>query len=158
MAGVSRAPGLAPSEALRKATHIGMGCIAFSLRFLGPFWSAALAGVALLNNLFVLHRIGGKRMWRDAEHQAGGATGIVLYPLAVLLLILAFYRRLEVAAAAWGILAFGDGMATVVGMAFGRRKLPWNPAQELGGQRRLRGVRHARGRGSAGLDGARAPL
>jgi uncharacterized protein (TIGR00297 family) len=127
------APRLAGSEALRKATHVGMGFIAFSLRFLGPFWSAALAGVALLNNLFVLHRIGGKRMWRDAEHQAGGAAGIVLYPLTVLLLILIFYRRLEVAAAAWGILAFGDGMATVFGMAFGRRKLPWNPAKSWAG-------------------------
>src|SRR6185369_10783424 len=27
----------------------------------------------------------------------------------------------------WGILAFGDGMASVAGMALGRRKLPWNP-------------------------------
>lgn len=127
------APRLAPGEALRKVTHVGMGFIAFSLRFLGPFWSAVLAGAALLNNVFVLHRIGGKRMWRDAEHQAGGAVGIVLYPLTVLLLILLFYRRLEVAAAAWGILAFGDGMATVFGMAFGRRKLPWNPAKSWAG-------------------------
>jgi uncharacterized protein (TIGR00297 family) len=132
-AGHASAPGLAPSEALRKATHVGMGFIAFSLRFLGPFWSAVLAAAALLNNLFLLHRIGGKRMWRDAEHQAGGAAGIVLYPLTVLLLILLFYRRLEVAAAAWGILAFGDGMATVFGMAFGRRKLPWNPAKSWAG-------------------------
>ncbi len=127
------APGLAGAEILRKATHVGMGLIAFALRFLGPFWSAALAAVALLNNAFLLHRIGGRRMWRDAEHQAGGATGIVLYPLTVLLLILLFYRRLEVAAAAWGILAFGDGMATVAGMSLGRRKLPWNPAKSWAG-------------------------
>jgi uncharacterized protein (TIGR00297 family) len=120
-------------EVLRKATHIGMGVLAFSLRYLGPFWSAVLAAAALLNNLFLLHRIGGKRMWRDAEHQAGGSVGIVLYPLAVLLLILIFYRRLEVAAAAWGLLAFGDGMATVCGMALGRRKLPWNPAKSWAG-------------------------
>jgi uncharacterized protein (TIGR00297 family) len=123
------APGLEAREALRKATHVGMGLIAFSLRWLGPGWSAVLAGVALLNNLFVLHRIGGRRMWRDAELEAGGSAGIVLYPLTVLLLILVFFRRLEVAAAAWGILAFGDGMATVCGMSFGRRKLPWNPAK-----------------------------
>ncbi|HEY4562420.1 MAG TPA: DUF92 domain-containing protein, partial [Thermoanaerobaculia bacterium] len=44
-----------------------------------------------------------------------------------LLLILVFYRRLEVAAAAWGILAFGDGMASIAGIQFGRRRLPWNP-------------------------------
>jgi uncharacterized protein (TIGR00297 family) len=132
-AGAPGLAGLARNEVLRKATHIGMGLIAFSLRFLGPFWSALLAAAALLNNLFVLHRIGGKRLWRDAEHQAGGALGIVLYPLTVLLLILVFYRRLEVAAAAWGILAFGDGMATVFGMTWGRRKLPWNPAKSWAG-------------------------
>jgi uncharacterized protein (TIGR00297 family) len=118
---------LTRGELLRKATHMGVGLIAFSLRFLGPFWGAVLAAVALCMNLFLLPRIGGRRLWREAEHAAGSSLGIVLYPLAVLLLILIFYRRLEVAAAAWGILAFGDGMASVVGMAMGRRKLPWNP-------------------------------
>jgi uncharacterized protein (TIGR00297 family) len=121
--------GLRGSELLRKATHVGMGLIAFALRPLGPLWAALLALVALLFNLFLLHRIGGRRMWRDHEHAAGGSVGIVLYPLSVLVLILVFHRRLEVAAAAWGILAFGDGLATVFGMAFGRRKLPWNPAK-----------------------------
>ncbi|HVT59059.1 MAG TPA: DUF92 domain-containing protein [Thermoanaerobaculia bacterium] len=119
--------GLRGSEGLRKATHVGMGFIAFALRPLGPFWSAVLAALALLFNLMLLPRIGGRRMWRQAELAAGGAAGIVLYPLAVLLLILIFHRRLEVAAAAWGILAFGDGLATVFGIACGRRELPWNP-------------------------------
>jgi uncharacterized protein (TIGR00297 family) len=57
----------------------------------------------------------------------------VLYPVTVLLLILVFWRRLEVAAAAWGILAFGDGMASVVGMGLGERKLPWNPRKSWAG-------------------------
>jgi uncharacterized protein (TIGR00297 family) len=118
--------GLSLNEGLRKATHIGMGCIAFALRPLGPAWSVALAATALLFNFLILHRIGGRRMWREAEHAAGGSTGIVLYPLTVLLLILVFYCRLEVAAAAWGILAFGDGLATVFGITWGRKRLPWN--------------------------------
>jgi uncharacterized protein (TIGR00297 family) len=118
---------LTRGELLRKVTHMGVGLIAFSLRFLGPLWGAVLAAAALCMNLFLLPRIGGRRMWREAEHTAGSSLGIVLYPLAVLLLILIFFRRLEVAAAAWGILAFGDGMASVTGMALGRRKLPWNP-------------------------------
>ena len=37
----------------------------------------------------------------------------------LLLLILFFWPRLEVAAGAWGILAFGDGMASVAGMTLG---------------------------------------
>jgi uncharacterized protein (TIGR00297 family) len=118
---------LTRGELARKVVHMGVGLIAFSLHYLGPWWSAFLAACALASNLFLLPRIGGRRLWRDAEHAAGSSLGIILYPLAVLLLILAFHQRLEVAAAAWGILAFGDGMASIVGMTLGRRKLPWNP-------------------------------
>ncbi len=88
---------------------------------------------ALVSNVFVLPRVGGRKLWRDAEHQSGASIGIILYPLAVLLLILAFYQRLEVAAAAWGILAFGDGMASLVGMSIGRHKLSWNPRKSWEG-------------------------
>lgn len=118
---------LTRGELLRKTVHMSVGLIAFSLRFLGPFWAAILAAGALANNLFLLNRIGGRHLWREHEHKAGVSIGIILYPLAVLLLILIFWQRLEVAAATWGILAFGDGMASVMGMALGRRKLPWNP-------------------------------
>ncbi|HXO20073.1 MAG TPA: DUF92 domain-containing protein [Thermoanaerobaculia bacterium] len=120
-------------ELLRKVTHMGVGLIALSLRFLGPAWAAVLAAAALAMNLFVLPRLGGRRMWRDHELQAGTSAGIVLYPLAVLILVLVFWRRLEIAAATWGILAFGDGMASIVGMTLGRAKLPWNPRKSWAG-------------------------
>jgi uncharacterized protein (TIGR00297 family) len=120
-------PALPRGELLRKVTHMGVGAIAFSLRFLGPAWAAVLAAVALASNIFVLPRVGGKKLWRLEEVERGGSLGIVLYPLTVLLLILIFWRRLEVAAATWGILAFGDGMASIAGMTLGRTKLPWNP-------------------------------
>lgn len=124
---------LSRSEALRKLVHLGVGAIAFSLRFLGPFWAALLGLSALLFNLLLLPRIGGRKLWREHEHAAGGALGIVLYPLTVLLLILIYYRRLEIAAATWGILAFGDGMASLVGSSIGTRKLPWNPRKSWAG-------------------------
>lgn len=118
---------LTRGELARKLVHMGVGLIAFALRFLGPIWSAVLAAGALAFNLFLLPRIGGRRLWRERELASGSSIGIILYPLCVLLLILIFGQvRLEVAAAAWGILAFGDGMASVAGMALGRRKLPWN--------------------------------
>jgi uncharacterized protein (TIGR00297 family) len=124
---------LTRGELARKVVHMGVGLIAFALHYLGPWWSAVLAACALASNLFLLPRIGGRRLWRDAEHAAGSSLGIILYPLAVLLLILAFHQRLEVAAAAWGILAFGDGMASIVGMTLGRRKLSWNPRKSWAG-------------------------
>lgn len=118
---------LTGNELLRKVTHMSMGLFAFAVGWLGPLWSAVLAATALAFNLFLFPRIGGRRLYRDHEHAAGSSLGIVLYPLAVLILILVFFKRLEVAAATWGILAFGDGMASVAGMTLGRRKLPWNP-------------------------------
>ncbi|HEY0514456.1 MAG TPA: TIGR00297 family protein [Thermoanaerobaculia bacterium] len=124
---------LTRGELARKVVHMGVGLIAFSLRFLGPFWAAILAAGALGFNLFLLPRVGGRKLWRDHEVASGTSIGIILYPLTVLLLILVFWRRLEVAAAAWGILAFGDGMASIAGMSLGTRKLPWNPRKSWAG-------------------------
>jgi len=125
--------GLSRGEILRKLVHMAVGLIAFALRPLGPELAALCALGALLFNLLVLPRIGGRRLWREHEAARGRALGIVLYPLAVLLLVLLFWRRLEIAAAIWGILAFGDGMASVVGMTLGRAKLPWNPGKSWAG-------------------------
>ncbi|HEX5720618.1 MAG TPA: DUF92 domain-containing protein [Thermoanaerobaculia bacterium] len=124
---------LSRSELLRKVTHMSMGLFAFAVGWLGPLWSALLALTALIFNLFLFPRIGGRKLYREHEHAAGSSLGIVLYPLAVLILILVFWKKLEVAAATWGILAFGDGMASVVGMTLGRTKLPWNPRKSWAG-------------------------
>ncbi len=121
----SRVP-LTASEAKRKLVHMAVGGFAFLLRDLTWPQAAALAVGAFLFNLMLLPRIGGKGMWREAEHGRGYPLGILIYPLAVLALILVFHDRLYLAAAIWGILAFGDGMASVVGQAMGGPRLPWN--------------------------------
>ncbi len=124
---------LSPGELLRKLVHMAVGLLAFLLAYLGPLGGALCALAAVLSNVFVLPRIGGKKMWREHETASGRSLGIVLYPLAVLLLILVFWRRLEIAAAIWGILAFGDGMASLVGMTVGGPRLPWNPRKTWSG-------------------------
>ena len=124
---------LTARELKRKVVHMAVGGIAFAVAFLGPFYSALCALAAVMMNLFVLPRMGGKALWREHEETRGMSLGIVLYPFAVFLLILVFWRRLDVAAAVWGILAFGDGMASVVGMAIGGRKLPWNSRKSWAG-------------------------
>ena len=53
-------------------------------------------------------------------------TGIVLYPISVLVLVVLYRNHLHIAAAAWAIMALGDGMATVVGKALRGSALPWN--------------------------------
>jgi uncharacterized protein (TIGR00297 family) len=51
----------------------------------------------------------------------------------VLLLLAAFPRRPDIAAAAWGILALGDGSATLAGRAIGGPRWPWNREKTLVG-------------------------
>jgi uncharacterized protein (TIGR00297 family) len=121
------------SESRRQAVHVAMASFALLLRVL-TWWQAALCAVAaFLFNLFVLPRIGGEALHRPVDAERGYPLGILFYPLSVLLLILAFPRRLDVVAAAWGILAFGDGAATIVGTRVKSPALPWNPEKTLAG-------------------------
>ena len=71
-------------------------------------------------------------LYRPGERERG-VHGIICYPLAVLLLLVAFPRRPDIVAAAWGILAIGDGMATLVGRAIGGPRWPWNREKTLSG-------------------------
>src|SRR5438045_4490094 len=105
------------AEEARQWVHVGSGSFALLLRFLTWWQAAALAGTALIFNTLVLPRIGGRRLFRPIDEARGFPLGILLYPLAVLLLILVFPTRLDIVAAAWGILALGDGAATLVGRA-----------------------------------------
>jgi uncharacterized protein (TIGR00297 family) len=103
------------SEHARQWVHIGSGAFALLLRVISSWQATALAAVALVFNLALLPRIGGRRLYRPADHARGFPLGILLYPLSLLLLTLAFPSRLDIVAAAWGILACGDGAATLVG-------------------------------------------
>ena len=121
------------SELLRKTVHISMGGFALLFRFVTPEQAALCACFALGFNLFVLHRLTQSALLRHNEKARGYSPGIVLYPAAVLGLIVVFRTRLELAAAVWGLIAFGDGMAGVFGVTLGGRKLPWNPAKTWAG-------------------------
>ncbi len=118
------------NEPLRKTLHIAFGLFAFSLKWL-PWWAAAaVCVVAILGNWLFLHRVVGPGV---ARHERGFDEGIVLYPIAVLLLILVFRDRLVFAAIAWLLLAFGDGVATLAGKAMPIATLPWNRGKSWGG-------------------------
>jgi len=121
------------SELTRKAVHVSMGGFALLLRWLGPWQAAGLALAALLFNVFVLHRLTRRALLREGERKRGFSWGIALYPAVVLVLVGVFHRRLELAAAVWALLAFGDGMATVAGVTWGLRRLPWNREKSWAG-------------------------
>ena len=144
------------SESARQWVHVGSGVFALLLRVLTWWQAAAVAAFALLFNLLVLPRIGGRRLYRPIDEARGFPLGILLYPLSVLLLIIVFPSRPDIAAAGWGILALGDGAATLVGQAitlnakraktaekngfaalaafaFFRERLPWNRDKSVAG-------------------------
>jgi uncharacterized protein (TIGR00297 family) len=117
------------SESARQSLHIAMGAFALLLRWI-PLWQAvALAVGALVFNVLVLPRVGAT-LYRPGDRERG-VHGIVFYPLAVLLLLVLFPRRPDIVAAAWGILAAGDGLATLAGRAFGGPRWPWNREKTL---------------------------
>lgn len=116
----------------RQVVHMTMGLFALALRFLTWWQAAACALAAFLFNLVVLPRIGGS-LNRPADVARGYPLGILFYPLSVLLLILAFPRRPDIAAAGWAILAFGDATAAAVGSRSRSRRLPWNPEKTMAG-------------------------
>ena len=120
-------------EAARKSLHIAMGGFALALRYLSWWQAAVLAGMALAFNRFLLPRVGGHSLYRRHEVARGHAAGILLYPLSILALIFLFPARLDIVAAAWGIMAFGDGFATVTGLAIGGPQLPWNREKTFAG-------------------------
>lgn len=117
----------------RQRVHMAMGLFALALRFLAWWQAAACAGAAFAFNLFVLPRIGGTALYRAADLARGYPLGILFYPLSVLLLVLAFPRRPDIAAAAWAILAFGDPAAAAVGARHRGTPLPWNPDKTAAG-------------------------
>lgn len=118
------------NETLRKSLHIALGLGAFTLKWLPWYVAAGVCVVAVLGNWLVLHRLVGKAV---ARHERGFDEGIVLYPVMVGVVIVIFREHLVFAAIAWAMLAFGDGVATIVGRAVRIASLPWNPDKSLGG-------------------------
>ncbi len=120
------------SETRRQILHILAGAPALLLRWLTWEQAALLAGLGVAFNFVVLPRIA-PRVFRGGDLARPLTSGIVLYPVAILALILCFKTRLDIVAIAWVILAAGDGFATIVGRNLRAPALPWNREKSFGG-------------------------
>ena len=146
----SNPTGARPLLTARKIVHMSMLVFAFLLPFLTWIQAAGCAMLALLFNLFLLPQLQldlSKQPGRARTAPLGSAgantkalsyaenpwTGIVLYPISVLLLILIYRHDLHIAAAAWAIMALGDGMASVAGESLRGPSLPWNREKRWSG-------------------------
>lgn len=126
----------------RKIVHMSMVAFAFLLPSLTWFEAAGCAAMALFFNLFVLPHLDvelGKGLGRVAGPSPYGMTwqnpwtGIILYPVSILALILVFGRSMHEVAGVWAIMALGDGMAGVLGEAVRGPTLPFNSAKTWSG-------------------------
>ncbi len=113
-------------ENLRKLIHICFGLPIFLLLFLNWWQASLIAFLAFLHNILILPMYG-KKIFRSRWDR-----GIILYPLSVLILLVLFRERLWVAAAAWSLLSFSDGIASIMGKK-SRKKLPWNREKSFRG-------------------------
>jgi len=125
------------SEDRRQSVHIAMGAFALLLRYIAWWEGLVLAGAAIAFNLFALPRIAGPELYRDRESSRRFTSGIVLYPAAIFVLLYLFPDRRDIVAAAWGVLAFGDGMATIVGRRLEGPRIPWNREKTIAGSAAL---------------------
>jgi phytol kinase len=102
----------------RKVIHIGVGMMSWALPFLfdnpWPFVVAAL-GFAILN--FLDWRYG---FFSSMASHDNNNLGTVYFPLAAAAVTLLFWDRPPLLVAALMPLTWGDGIAPVVGQAFGR--------------------------------------
>ena len=125
---IPRAP--AYSERAAQWAHIAFGAAALLLRAVTWYHAAVIAAAAVLVNLWLFRRF-------RAAHSAGPQDtprvppGLVLYPAAILMLLILFPSRPDIVAASWAVLAFGDGAATLAGRRFGARKWPWHPEKTV---------------------------
>lgn len=106
---------------------MSMLIFAFLLPYLTWTQAVGCALLALLFNLVVLPQLEADLRKSPASPPDTGIwTGIVIYPLSVLGLVLLYRHDMQVVGATWAIMALGDGMANVVGSALRGPALPWN--------------------------------
>lgn len=111
----------------RKIVHITMLIFAFLLPYLSWQQAAGCALLAMLFNIVVLPRLGADLRKSPAAAPGEGVwTGIVIYPVSVLVLILLYRHEMQIVGAVWAIMALGDGTAGLLGSTLRGPALPWN--------------------------------
>ena len=70
---------------------------------------------------------------RAEEGQTDCSIAVTSYACSILATLILFAPRVEVAFLVLGVFAFGDGSATLGGMLFGHKRLPWNQKKTIVG-------------------------
>lgn len=124
----------------RKLFHINGGTLTWFIRWLRPTTIIGFTVFLLILNRWIMPRLAtGKtfwhweRFWRESERKKGTPSGILVYCISIVVLSIVFFDAKWMTAAVWGVLAYGDGMAELVGRAVGGPRLPWNAKKSWAG-------------------------
>lgn len=126
---------LGPHEIRRRLVHIAPGFLPF---LLWPIPHEDPLSQTLKNIMIGLAI--GISVWawmKRATYKRRGEQSMVAavfgYASTVLGMLILIPSSPELGLAVMGIIAFGDGSATLSGLVFGGRRLPWNPAKSWSG-------------------------
>jgi len=108
------------------------GAGALLLRWITATEAMVVAGAMLAFNVAALPYIAPSvvRPIRGHRHLD---PGLILYPGAVLALLMLLPDRLDIVASTWGIVAAGDGMAAIAGRHVTSAPIPWNHRRTIAG-------------------------
>jgi len=126
---------LGPKEFRRRLWHFAPGILALG----GAVASSLVKAPVYEAEILVLSALGLVVAALCCQHSIRRAgernclAAILGYSLIVIPLFLIFPSHRELAMTVAGIVAFGDGSATLVGLLFGDRKLPWNRRKSWAG-------------------------
>jgi dolichol kinase len=123
------------SELRRRLVHMSPALLPFLLWGIphrDP-WGPILINVALA----IAVTLAAMLLWRFSSlartDNEDGMSAVIGYAMPILMIILLLPARAELAVMTLGIIAIGDGTATLGGMWFGGRRLPWNPRKTFSG-------------------------
>ena len=137
-------------EGTRKLVHVALGgwWVVAALFFTSPWWAAALPAAFIVVNALAWRK---QKLAFMARGEGEDTPGTVYYAVSLTLIALFSFGLGAPYVGALGVfcMAFGDGLAAVLGRRFGRRPLPgvqaccWRPPQWTG-RARCRRSRRAR--------------
>ena len=129
-------------EGTRKLVHIALGgwWVVAALSFTSPWWAAALPAAFIVVNALAWRR---QKLAFMARGEGEDTPGTVYYAVSLTLLALFSFGLGAPYAGALGVfcMAFGDGLAAVLGRRFGSRPLPGaGDGKSLAGSAAMMGV------------------
>ena len=126
---------LGAAEIRRRAHHMLPGFLPLLL-WVVPHphpWLVTLVVAAVIVAAAIVTVVRFHCMQREREGRTDCLVAVVGYAGSVLAALLLFAPHVEVAFLVLGVLAFGDGSATLGGLLFGGRRLPWNHTKTVVG-------------------------